>query len=121
MNKLLSLVLLTACAAFPQTAETIPFRAILSSAIEVPPVSLNASGAATVWMHVIRDAQGRITSASVDFDVNFTLPAANNVVGLHIHNGAAGVNAPVVIDTGIRAAEPVAVGTTGRIQRARRA
>jgi uncharacterized protein (TIGR03437 family) len=117
MNKLLRVFLFTACAAFAQTAETIPFRAILSSANEVPPVSLNASGAATVWMHVIRDAQGRVTSASVDFDVNFTLPAANNVVGLHIHNGAAGVNGPVVIDSGIRGAEPVAVGTTGRIQR----
>jgi uncharacterized protein (TIGR03437 family) len=117
MTKLLSTVFLTACAAFSQTAETIPYRAILSSANEVPPVSLNASGAATVWLHVIRDAQGRVTSASVDFDVSFSLPAANNVVGLHIHNGAAGVNAPVVIDTGIRATEPVAVGTTGRIQR----
>src|SRR5688500_10078683 len=117
MTKLLSIALLTACAVFSQTAETIPFRAILSPANEVPPVSINGSGAATVWMHVIRDAQGRVTSASVDFDVNFTLPAANNVVGLHIHPGAAGVNGPVVIDTGIRAAEPVEVGTTGRIQR----
>jgi uncharacterized protein (TIGR03437 family) len=117
MTKLLCTALLTAAAAFSQTAETIPFRAILSSANEVPPVSLNATGAATVWLHVIRDAQGRVTSASVDFNVSFTLPAANNVVGLHIHPGAAGVNGPVVIDTGIRAAEPVEVGTTGRIQR----
>jgi uncharacterized protein (TIGR03437 family) len=110
-------ILFAACAAFAQTAETIPFRAVLSSANEVPPVSLNASGSATVWMHVIRDAQGRVTSASVDFDINFSLPAANNVVGLHIHNGAAGVNGPVVIDTGISAAQAVAVETTGRIQR----
>ena len=117
MTKLLRIALLTASAAFSQTAETIPYRAILSSANEVPPVSLNATGAATVWLHVIRDAQGRVTSASVDFDVSFTLPAANNVVGLHIHPGAAGVNGPVVIDTGIRAAEPLAVGTTGQIER----
>jgi uncharacterized protein (TIGR03437 family) len=117
MSRFLGVLFLTACAVFSQTAETIPFRAVLSSANEVPPVSLNASGAGTVWLHVVRDAQGRVTSASVDFDVSFTLPAANNVVGLHIHPGAAGVNGPVAIDTGIRAAEPVSVGTTGRIQR----
>jgi uncharacterized protein (TIGR03437 family) len=117
MRKLLGVLLLTACAAIAQTAESIPFRAVLLPSNEVPAVPLNGSGAATVWLHVVRDAQGRVISASTDFNVGFTLPAANNVVGLHIHRGAAGENGPVLIDSGIRAAEPVAVETSGRIMR----
>jgi uncharacterized protein (TIGR03437 family) len=117
MKHFLQVLLLTAGVAVAQTAETIPFRAVLLSSNEVPAVPLNASGAATIWLHVVRDAQGRVTSASTDFDVTFTLPAANNVVGLHIHRGNAGENGPVLIDSGIRGAEPVAVGTTGRITR----
>ena len=117
MRKLLAVVLLTAGATFAQRAETIPFRAILLTTNEVPAVPLTASGAATVWVHVVRDAQGRVTSASTDFNVSFTLPAENRVVGLHIHRGVAGENGPVLIDSGIAAAAPVMVGTTGRITR----
>src|SRR4029434_4570714 len=117
MKNFMQVLLLTAGMAAAQTAETIPYRAILLPSNEVPAVPLNASGAATIWLHVVRDAQGRVVSASTDFDVSFTLPAANNVVGLHIHRGNAGENGPVLIDSGIRGAEPVAVGTTGRITR----
>jgi uncharacterized protein (TIGR03437 family) len=115
MRKLLAVVLLAVGSLSAQTAETIPFRAIMLASNEVPAVPLEASGTATIWLHVVRDAQGRVTSASTDFNINFTLPAANRVVGLHIHSGAAGANGPVLIDTGITSGAPLEVSTTGRI------
>ena len=67
--------------------------------------------------HVVRDNTGAIISGSVDFIVDYTLPAATNIVGLHIHRGAAGTNGPVLINTGIAGASVVAAGTTGRVAR----
>jgi len=52
------------------TAETRVFRARLSPANEVPPITgLDAAGAATLVAHVLRDAGGKIVSGSVDFYV----------------------------------------------------
>ena len=102
-----------AAAVCAQTSETIPFRAVLSPANEVPAVSINASGAATVWLHVNRDAEGRVTSASTDFNVSFRFPSRVQFTGLHIHRGRAGENGPVTIDSGIRGPEPV-VSETGQ-------
>ncbi len=82
-----------------QSVETVPFRAVLSSANEVPPVNLAASGTSTVWLHVVRDASGEIVSGSVDFGVRYQFPAAITFTGLHIHSGAAGANGPVVINS----------------------
>lgn len=97
-----------------QTAETRILRAVLSPANEVPALTLNASGAATVNVHVIRDTAGRIVSGSVDFEISYAFPGAVNITGLHIHRGAAGVNGPVIIDSGITAAAPVTVNANGR-------
>jgi uncharacterized protein (TIGR03437 family) len=80
---------------------------------EVPAINIVASGAATIWLHVIRDAQGKVLSASTDFNVTHTFPGEVQITGLHIHSGAAGTNGPVLIDSGIRGAEPV-VSSTGR-------
>ena len=41
-----------------QSVESIPYRAILSTKNEIPAVALDASGAGTVWLHVVRDANG---------------------------------------------------------------
>src|SRR3712207_5967058 len=112
MNKLVVLLAATVTALLSQTAETIPFRAVLLPSNEVPPINIAASGAATVWLHVIRDAQGRVTSASTDFNVTYAFPGEVRITGLHIHSGAAGTNGPVLIDSGIRGAEPV-VNSTG--------
>ncbi len=113
MRKLLAVVLLCTFGLFAQSAETIPFRAVLSTKNEVPPIDLNASGTATLWVHVVRDAGGNIVSGSVDFNVNYTFPGEVTFTGLHIHSGPAGVNAPVTVNTGLSASNSV-TDSTGR-------
>jgi hypothetical protein len=113
MRKLGGVFALTAASLWAQTAETIPFRAVMLPSNEVPAVTLNASGGATIWLHVVRDAQGRVVSASTDFNVTYQFPGEIRLTGLHIHRGRAGENGPVTIDSGIRSAEPV-VSSTGR-------
>jgi uncharacterized protein (TIGR03437 family) len=112
MKKLVGLFVFAA-SLFAQTAETIPFRAIMLPSNEVPAIAINASGAATIWLHVVRDAQGNVTSASTDFNVSFQFPADVKVTGLHIHKGKAGENGPVTIDSTIKSTDPVST-TNGR-------
>ena len=119
---ILSLVLLvglSAVVSVADTTDTVVFRTLLSPANEVPPVTgLDASGVAIVWVHVVRDMGGNITSGSVDFQVDYSFPGTVEIVGLHIHSGPAGVNAPVVISSGISGAESIMDDTgTGTIVR----
>ncbi len=93
--------------AFAQTLQSIPFRANLSTANEVPPLGLAASGSATVWIHAVRSASGAVTEAVVDFNVDYNFPDGIKVTGLHIHRGIRGQNGPVVLDSGVRSSEPV--------------
>ena len=81
-----------------QTTETVSFSAVMLPANEVPAISVSASGSASVLVHVVRDAAGKVASGSVDFGVSYIFPGALTITGLHIHSGRAGVNAPVVID-----------------------
>lgn len=89
-----------------QTLQSIPFRANLSTANEVPPLDLAATGSATVWVHAVRDSSGVITEAVVDFVVDYSFPAAITVTGLHIHRGIRGQNGPVVLSSGVGAGLP---------------
>jgi uncharacterized protein (TIGR03437 family) len=113
MRTVALLLTLTGSFLAAQTSETIPFRAVLLPSNEVPAININASGAATIWLHVVRDAQGQVTSASTDFNVTYQFPGEVRITGLHIHKERAGQNGPVTIDSGIRAADPV-VDTAGR-------
>src|SRR5919112_6305376 len=97
MRTVALLLTLTGCFLAAQTSETIPFRAVLLPSNEVPPININASGAATIWLHVVRDAQGRVISASTDFNVSYQFPGEVRITGLHIHRGRAGDNGPVLI------------------------
>src|SRR5450759_3262077 len=98
-----------------QTAESIPFRAVLSPANEVPAVTdFAASGAATIWLHVIRDSSGQVTSGSVDFRASYSFPGAVSITGMHIHKGAAGVSGPVTISSGIGGAAGAIDDATGK-------
>lgn len=99
-----------------QSVESIPYRAILSTRNEVPAVALDASGAGTVWLHIVRDASGEVTSASVDFSVNYKFPAPVTITAMHIHDGAAGTNGPVVIDSGVSRTEDTAAGALPTLQ-----
>ena len=89
-----------------QTLQSIPFRANLSTANEVPPLDLAATGSATVWVHAVRNSSGVITEAVVDFVVDYSFPAAITVTGLHVHRGIRGQNGPVVLNSGVGAGLP---------------
>ncbi len=95
------------------------FRPVMSTSFEVPPVSLDAEGAAFVEVQVNRDpSTGAITSGTVVFDVDYRFPSPVTLTGLHIHNGALGVNGPVVIGTELNGtARSIANVTRGNIFR----
>lgn len=103
MKKTIFALLALAASAFAQRSETVTFLAALSPANEVPPVSIEARGTALLYAHVMRDAQDQIVSGSVDFVILYTFPSETTFTGLHIHSGAAGVNGPVTVNTGIAA------------------
>jgi uncharacterized protein (TIGR03437 family) len=118
--KLMGLALFAALTQIPcaygQSMESIPFRVNMTTANEVPAIEgLAATGFGTVWVHVVRDAAGKIVSGTVDFGVRYQFPGEVTFTGLHIHRGDAGTNGPVLIDTGVTANNPV-VEPTGRGQ-----
>src|SRR4051812_9177914 len=120
MKKTISICGLMVLSAFglaAQTAETVPFLALMESKNEVPAVPENHSGNVIIWVHVILDAQGNPTSGSVDFDVSTRFASAVTVTGLHIHNGPAGVNAGIVVPTDVNATtNSIAIDATGRLR-----
>src|SRR5258707_6150397 len=114
--------LLLACAsvAMADTAQTIPFLTQLLPANEVPAITDTSSANVIVWVHVIRDSGGNITSGSVDFDVSTKFSSAVTVTGLHIHNAPAGVSSGVVIPTDVNQSDKsisVDASGKGRIQK----
>ncbi|PWU01614.1 MAG: hypothetical protein C5B51_22455 [Terriglobia bacterium] len=103
MRTLIAGLFLFTAALRAQTAETVFFRAVMLPENEVPPTGQNARGVADIIAHVVRGPSGQIVSGTVDFLVRVTFPNDVIATGLHIHNGPAGVNAGVVINTGIGA------------------
>jgi uncharacterized protein (TIGR03437 family) len=90
-----------------QTAEVHYFVADMRGANEVPPITTTDNAGALVIVHAVRNPQGEVISGTVEFNLRATFAEASTITGLHIHSGVAGVNGPVVIDSGIRSAEPV--------------
>lgn len=119
MKKLLLALGLFSLSVFAQSAETAVFVAALSPANEVPAITgYDATGTAVLYAHAVRNAAGQIVSGSVDFVVYHNFPDTPTVTGLHVHNGAAGVNAGVVINTGLTGGSPLVVATArGIIER----
>jgi uncharacterized protein (TIGR03437 family) len=92
--------------------ETITMPVLMSPANEVPPIAgLEASGVAAVHINAIRNTAGAITAARFTFDVNYRFPGETTFTGLHIHDGRAGVNAGVSINSGLSGAAPVMTAT----------
>jgi CHRD domain len=103
----------------PPNTGPITFTAQLSAANEVPPltnVDVNGRGLATLTMTVPRDsATGRVTGGG---SINFSVPLSNfpggTVVRLaRIYSGAAGVNGPIVVETGLSTATALTLDATG--------
>ena len=109
------LLFLTASGMMAATAETIPFLTLMQPGNETPPITDTSLGNVIVWLHLVRDDKGVITSGSVDFDVATRFSGAVTVTGLHIHNAAAGVAGSIVIPTDVNATtNAVTVDSTGR-------
>jgi hypothetical protein len=82
--------------------ETYKFRADLTTANEVPPVTneeSGASGTANITLNVTRNDAGTITAATADFQVQLAnFPDATPITAAHIHTGTAGNNGPFVVN-----------------------
>jgi uncharacterized protein (TIGR03437 family) len=116
MRKLSVCLLLFAATSLAQTADIGYFRAVMLPTNETPPTGVvGAKGIADIIAHVTRDSSGQITGGTVDFLVRVTLPTDNTAVGLHIHNGPAGVAAGVVINTGLSGSVTQAVKAGGDV------
>jgi hypothetical protein len=92
--------------------QPIVFTAQLRASNEVPPISnaeSNAEGTATITFTVPRDSSGAITGGGT-WSVQAVLSGFPNGTTLnlaHIHNGPAGQNAGVFVNTGLSAANPI--------------
>lgn len=89
---------------------------LMSPANENPPIpNSNASAVSTMIALRGSDQNGNFTTGAVIFDANYSgFPAGTVFTGFHIHDGPAGVNGPVIINTGIGSgASSVPAGPTG--------
>ena len=107
-------LLLCASGLLADTAQSYPFLALLKATNEVPTVNDTSTGNALVWVHVVRDSGGNITSGSVDFNLNTKFSGAVTAVAMHIHKGDSTVSGPVVIPTDLGASNSIAVDATGK-------
>jgi hypothetical protein len=106
----------------PPTGPEIPnptFRATLSPANEVPPVTnaeAGASGTMDITINATRDVTGAITAASVNFNGTLTgFPAGTTITASHIHTGVAGVNGGFVVNLGLTPGEITLATGSGSI------
>ena len=77
--------------------EALTFPVLMSSANEPNGTTVAATAPAVITARVLRNEDGRIAAGAVFFDVDYRLPGAAQITGLHIHDGAAGGNGPVTI------------------------
>jgi hypothetical protein len=110
----LSLAGVAGCDDEPASPSNLPvvLTAQLSPANEVPAIG-NAentgSGGVQITIHPTYDAAGAVTGGTVDFHFQLSgFPDSMSLILAHIHVGPAGVAGPVVVNTGIAPASPLA-------------
>lgn len=87
-----------------QAANTVPLFANLTGSQEVPPTSSTATGVSNLSLNAVGDALSySLTVSGLDFSTVLgsapqTPDTGDDVTLIHIHNGARGVNAPVVLN-----------------------
>jgi len=101
----------------PSPANTFVFTADLQSANENPAIAdaeATGSGTATVTLFTAKDTSGTIIGANAKFEIVLKgFPATTMITISHIHKGDAKTNGSVVVDSGMKAAEPIALTTGG--------
>jgi hypothetical protein len=95
----------------PSLSATPVFKLRLKPSQEVPAIkSLRADAVGSVTFDLTRDPTGTITSGEVIFYFNYAFPGSVSVTGLHVHEGAKGVNGPIVVSSGAAAVDSDGVG-----------
>jgi len=101
----------------PSPANTFVFTADLQSANENPAIAdaeATGSGTATVTLFTAKDTSGTIIGANAKFEIVLKgFPATTMITISHIHKGDAKTNGSVVVDSGMKATEPIALTTGG--------
>jgi len=107
----------TATKAAPTPQTVYVFTADLSAANENPAITdaeASGSGTSTVTLTTTKDSTGKVTAATAKFEIVLKgFPATTKITISHIHKGDAKTNGPVVVDSGMKAAEPIALTTGG--------
>lgn len=108
----------------PPTGNTIPnptFRATLSSANEVPPVTnaeAGSGGTMDITIVATRDGAGAIIAAGVNFSGTLSaFPNGTVITAAHIHTGASGANGGVLVNLALTAGEITLASGSGAINR----
>ena len=105
----------TTAAPTPQTVYV--FTADLSPANENPAVTdaeASGSGTSTVTLTTTKDSTGKITAATAKFEIVLKgFPATTQITISHIHKGDAKTNGAVVVDSTMKATEPITLTTGG--------
>ena len=85
--------------------ETVTFLVQLSPAKEIPPVTgieASGSGTARIVFRLERNSSNAITDADADFQVTLAgFPPNTALTAAHIHEGEAGDNGDIVVNTGV--------------------
>ena len=106
----------------PGDPNVVVFRAQLSAANEVPPVTnaeSTARGDVLITMRVQRDGSNNITGATFDFTVNLnSFPSGSTWTLAHIHEAPPGIAGGVRVDTGLTPATSIPI-TNGTISNQR--
>jgi hypothetical protein len=101
----------------PSPANTFVFTADLSPANENPAITdaeASGSGTATVTISTAKDTTGKIIGANAKFEIVLKgFPTTTMILISHIHKGDAKTNGSVVVDSGMKATEPIALTTGG--------
>jgi uncharacterized protein (TIGR03437 family) len=87
---------------------------LMSPKNEVPPTPVTASGIASVLLLRGKDASGKTAMATAIFDMLYTgFDPGTTFTGFHIHDGVAGVNGGVIINTGLSGSNTLVVDASG--------